>query len=1347
MLDNERLIYKMLLEQKLRLVTSATFYKSSPVGAYEFPVVRFSEKPFYGKDVVLTQFPSDRTLLSSFNTELVEKVFACAGEEARSRDVYDGYYSCNDPKAQKLSSSHYLVAQYLSARNRGAKGKQPTAHEVVPASFEEEKLRKNLTDTVLGEGEPDVVIAQCIEDAELYLKNQDFHGLVYGVAASPEEAARYFFAGCAFVYLKEDFFSELLSFFDLRTKNYRVAYGEYKDKKLSLKELDRRARILDIFDEGIIDNACDRVINYLKKQKKSEVTLPEKLSVAEAKAVKNEEEEHSRLSRQAARESAVLLKNVNNFLPLKRGMKVALVGEYLENYDFQRETFSCKPTSSRLPIDFARDYEDYLSVTGYAVGYRRGEGVNEELISNAARLASASECTLVFLSADPKSGELPENQKLLVKALLGWNIKVVVVIAADRCVETEFAKNAQAILYMGRSGQEAAAAAFDLLVGEYSPSGKLPEAVEGAYGYPFGFGLTYTTFEYRDLQIDESGVTVIVENKGGRDASAVVQLYLQKDGSMYADKTLKGFAKEFVKKGDAVRVTIPFTENTFRYYDWDKRKYRTEGGEYKLFISECATADKLTGTVKIAADDGSRFTNTISETTADGKKVAFTETKGLKEKQGMSFGMKLFLAISLFVYYNAVMAILLFADFVPVSRTTVFYAAIGAATGVIDILIIVFIIVISVKRQKPPIATNDTLTDLVDKVDEFVEIAKLTYPDPVKERQKAKKAQEEEEARKAEEEKKEKEKAEEEKREAEEAKANAEKAEKEKQKEKEEKKEKASEKIASQPSLDKPVDYPEAGSFEQMHSSFRQYLMERGINIGAASARRLLAAIAASRLVLVTSKNAELMPEFVKAVNGYFGGLGVSTAADSWNTMEDLLWQEVSGRSTYSTFTNTVIDTSRRRYKNGVAIIENVDSANLPDWLSDIVKFASSPSENHRIVLNEDAKFVIPQNLCVLLFAKENNFETELPRGILNAALIVDVSIRRAESVEAVGQAAGAASYPNFCALVREAREKYFISEKNWGKIDALFEFVNASGESLPFGNKNTLMAEKFTSVLMACGAEESEALTSLLRFKIIPLLKTTKMYAADDGVTVLSDFLTKTFPDEELAKVQKVLSERPKKAEEREQNAFYTPDYRGSDINAAPEETVSEPIYASAPEETVSEPIYASAPEAATSEPIYASAPEEPISEPAYTGAPDSSDNAAPEYSAPAYEAPVYDQTAYQNSGADAYVENQNNAGGYQENYGQNTYDRSAYGQSAYDQNAYDRNTYDQNTYDQNVYGQNTYDQNVYDQNAYDQQNSYGQNAYGQNGYAGYSNGYGDYANNTTGDENNPDNGGGENK
>ena len=414
MLDNERLIAKMVLEQKLRLVTSADFYKSSSVGNYEFPVVEFGEKPLRGKEgVSTTQFPSDRTLAASWNTALTEKVFACIGEEARAHSVYEGYLSVNDPANSNISSSHFLNAQYLAAKHRGVANKQPTAHQCVPAALQEGQLRRNAADILLEDGAPDVLIAECVEDAQYYLKNQDFNGLVYGVASNPEEVARYFFEGCSFVYLREDFFQDLISYVDARTKNYRVAYGEYKANRLSLKELDRRARAQDIFDENLIDTACDRIINYLKKQKKAEAE-----NSKDAKA----ESEHTSLARKAARESIVLLKNTNNFLPLKQKAKVALIGEYAENFDFQRETFACAPTRERLPVEAAKEFDE-LDIVGYAAGYRKDKETDETLLSNAARLSSGTDCAVVFLSANPGEDMLPENQLMLVKALLGWKIK------------------------------------------------------------------------------------------------------------------------------------------------------------------------------------------------------------------------------------------------------------------------------------------------------------------------------------------------------------------------------------------------------------------------------------------------------------------------------------------------------------------------------------------------------------------------------------------------------------------------------------------------------------------------------------------------------------------------------------------------------------------------------------------------------------------------------------------------------------------------------------------------------------------------------------------------------------
>ena len=188
---------------------------------------------------------------------------------------------------------------------------------------------------------------------------------------------------------------------------------------------------------------------------------------------------------------------------------------------------------------------------------------------------------------------------------------------------------------------------------------------------------------------------------------------------------------------------------------------------------------------------------------------------GLEEKRGISFGMKLFLILSSFIYFNAVMAMLLFASFIPVERTVLFYALTGSITGVMDGLLIFFIVFVCMKRKKAYVPITDTLTDMLDQVGEFVEIAKLTYADPVKEKIKAQKAQQEAEALKEEKECAEREKNEE-VRKAEQTKAD------EKKKEEKSEKETAASKPVSRSSLDKPSDYPESNSFEKTYQSFRQ---------------------------------------------------------------------------------------------------------------------------------------------------------------------------------------------------------------------------------------------------------------------------------------------------------------------------------------------------------------------------------------------------------------------------------------------------------------------------------------------------------------------------------------------
>jgi beta-glucosidase len=120
--------------------------------------------------------------------------------------------------------------------------------------------------------------------------------------------------------------------------------------------------------------------------------------------------------------------------------------------------------------------------------------------------------------------------------------------------------------------------------------------------YPFGFGLSYTTFEYSDISADEKGVSFTIKNTGKVDGAEVAQLYVGMNGGKIFRPALqlKGFKKVFVKAGESVKVTIPFDDKTFRYFNVSTNKWEVEGGTYQLYVGASSTDIKLDTTIERA---------------------------------------------------------------------------------------------------------------------------------------------------------------------------------------------------------------------------------------------------------------------------------------------------------------------------------------------------------------------------------------------------------------------------------------------------------------------------------------------------------------------------------------------------------------------------------------------------------------------------------------------------------------------------------------------------------------------------------------------------------------------------
>jgi beta-glucosidase len=238
---------------------------------------------------------------------------------------------------------------------------------------------------------------------------------------------------------------------------------------------------------------------------------------------------------------------------------------------------------------------------------------------------------------DRSSMKLPQSQIDLINAVSAVNSNVVAVMAAGSAVEMPWLDKCKALIHGYLCGQAGATAMLRAIMGEVNPSGKLAESYpvkyenassapyfpakqrtaeyrEGLYvGYryyqtvnvpvlfPFGYGLSYTTFAYSDLQLSALGATFTLTNTGTRDGAEVAQLYVGKsDAEVFRPvRELKGFQKVFLKAGESKTVTISLDDKAFRYFNVKTNRFEVEGGVYQIMICSNAATVMLSGNVAV----------------------------------------------------------------------------------------------------------------------------------------------------------------------------------------------------------------------------------------------------------------------------------------------------------------------------------------------------------------------------------------------------------------------------------------------------------------------------------------------------------------------------------------------------------------------------------------------------------------------------------------------------------------------------------------------------------------------------------------------------------------------------
>ena len=339
---------------------------------------------------------------------------------------------------------------------------------------------------------------------------------------------------------------------------------------------------------------------------------------------------HHALARRAAEESLVLLKNEGALLPLAAGTKVAVIGDFAKNPRYQGAG-SSMVNSTQVDVLLDKLIDSELNVIGYQQGFDRHGKPDAALQKSACELATQADTVILCMGLDEiaesegldrSNLRLAQNQVDLLQAVKAVNPKIVVVLYSGSVVETPWLDNCQALLYAALGGQAGAGAVANALTGKVNPCGKLAETwplayadipsaadfatrrktveyreglyigyryfttAEKAVRFPFGYGMSYTTFAYSDMAADEQGVSLTVTNTGSVAGTEIVQLYVAKKNSelFRPAKELKGFARVTLAPGEKQRITIMLDDKAFRFWNVKANRWEIEGGEYELLV-------------------------------------------------------------------------------------------------------------------------------------------------------------------------------------------------------------------------------------------------------------------------------------------------------------------------------------------------------------------------------------------------------------------------------------------------------------------------------------------------------------------------------------------------------------------------------------------------------------------------------------------------------------------------------------------------------------------------------------------------------------------------------------------
>ena len=660
--DIKSLIAQMTLEEKASLCSGLDNWHTKPIERLGIPSIRMSdgphglrkEVPNQQTSVPSTCFPTAVTTASSWDRELIKQMGQALAQECQAEEVdiilgpainikrsplcgRNFEYFSEDPYlSSQLATAYIQAVQSMgvgTSLKHYAANNQEYRRFTIDETIDERTLREIYLSNFEGavkEGKPWTVMCS--------------YNRVNGILASENK------------YLLTDILKEEWGFEGFVVSDWGAVDERVEGIKAGL-DLEMPSSY------GIGDQKIIEAVKIGKLDEKELDQTVERLLKIIFKAVDNrnrgttyDKQAHHKLARKIAGESMVLLKNQDNILPLKKEGTIAIIGAFAKKPRYQGGGSShVNPTKLDNALEEIEKLVQGKAKIIYEEGYNLdNDEMNQELIDKAKETAKKSNVAIIFAGLpdryesegyDRKHMKMPENHNKLIEEVSKVQPNTIVVLSNGAPVEIPWIDKVKGLLESYLGGQAGGGAVADILFGEVNPSGKLAETFpkklshnpsylnfpgegnkveyrEGVFvGYryydkkeieplfPFGYGLSYTTFEYTDISVDKKEITdketievkVKVKNTGKVKGKEIVQLYVRDVESKVnrPEKELKGFEKIELAPGEEKTVTFKLDKRSFAYYNTEIRDWYVESGEFEILVGKSSKEIELKETVKV----------------------------------------------------------------------------------------------------------------------------------------------------------------------------------------------------------------------------------------------------------------------------------------------------------------------------------------------------------------------------------------------------------------------------------------------------------------------------------------------------------------------------------------------------------------------------------------------------------------------------------------------------------------------------------------------------------------------------------------------------------------------------